>query len=172
MLGGPSGVLMGWGKKGGVRTSYHHDSRPGRRGSSLSSAIHHHHLGVVRERPDREPSKPSLGGDAIAARANVVFLGKITPVIRGGRRRYWLSGCLAVGWALFSGCPFPRLRTRVRAGALLFPFVTPWAIGVPEISSRVREPGQAIQMSLHVPLPQVLLFRLILPAVPIAAGVR
>jgi ABC-2 type transport system permease protein len=80
-----------------------------------------------------------------------------------------LAIVLAIGVAVF-GVPFRGSYAVFGLGALLFLFVT-LGLGV-LISSVSENQGQAIQMSVMVMLPQVLLSGLIFPLSSIAIGVR
>jgi ABC-2 type transport system permease protein len=96
-----------------------------------------------------------------------VFLGKIVPYFAVATLD--LAIVLSVGVAVF-GVPFRGSYAVFGLGALLFLFVT-LGLGV-LISSVSENQGQAIQLSVMVMLPQVLLSGLIFPLSSIAAGVR
>ena len=120
-------------------------------------------LGVVRERQTGTLEQLAV----MPLRPRDVFLGKITP--------YFTVACLdlaivlAIGVAVF-GVPFRGSYAVFGLGALLFLFVT-LGLGV-LISSVSENQGQAIQLSVMVMLPQVLLSGLIFPLTSIAVGVR
>ena len=120
-------------------------------------------LGVVRERQTGTLEQLAV----MPLRPRDVFLGKITP--------YFVVACLdlaivlAIGVAVF-GVPFRGSYAVFGLGALLFLFVT-LGLGV-LISSVSENQGQAIQLSVMVMLPQVLLSGLIFPLSSIAIGVR
>jgi ABC-2 type transport system permease protein len=120
-------------------------------------------LGVVRERQTGTLEQLAV----MPLRPRDVFLGKITP--------YFVVACLdlaivlAIGVAVF-GVPFRGSYAVFGLGALLFLFVT-LGLGV-LISSVSENQGQAIQLSMMVMLPQVLLSGLIFPLSSIAIGVR
>jgi ABC-2 type transport system permease protein len=120
-------------------------------------------LGVVRERQTGTLEQLAV----MPLRPRDVFLGKITP--------YFVVACvdlaivLAIGVAVF-GVPFRGSYAVFGLGALLFLFVT-LGLGV-LISSVSENQGQAIQLSVMVMLPQVLLSGLIFPLTSIAVGVR
>jgi len=120
-------------------------------------------LGVVRERQTGTLEQLAV----MPLRPRDVFLGKITP--------YFVVACvdlaivLAIGVAVF-GVPFRGSYAVFGLGALLFLFVT-LGLGV-LISSVSENQGQAIQLSVMVMLPQVLLSGLIFPLSSIAVGVR
>jgi len=96
-----------------------------------------------------------------------VFLGKIVPYFAVATLD--LAIVVGVGVTLF-GVPFRGSVAVFALGALLFLFVT-LGLGI-LISSVSENQGQAIQLSLMVTLPQVLLSGLIFPLSSIAAGVR
>ena len=96
-----------------------------------------------------------------------VFLGKIGPYF--GVAALDLAIVVSVGVGLF-GVPFRGSLAVFALGALLFLFVT-LGLGV-LISSVSENQGQAIQLSLMVTLPQILLSGLIFPLSSIAVGVR
>jgi ABC-2 type transport system permease protein len=120
-------------------------------------------LGVVRERQTGTLEQLAV----MPLRPRDVFLGKIVP--------YFVVACvdlaivLAIGVAVF-GVPFRGSYAVFGLGALLFLFVT-LGLGV-LISSVSENQGQAIQLSVMVMLPQVLLSGLIFPLTSIAVGVR
>ncbi len=120
-------------------------------------------LGVVRERQTGTLEQLAV----MPLRPRDVFLGKIVP--------YFVVACvdlaivLAIGVAVF-GVPFRGSYAVFGLGALLFLFVT-LGLGV-LISSVSENQGQAIQLSVMVMLPQVLLSGLIFPLSSIAVGVR
>jgi ABC-2 type transport system permease protein len=108
-------------------------------------------LGVVRERQSGTLEQLAV----MPLKPRDVFLGKIGPV--------------SVGVGLF-GVPFRGSLAVFALGAVLFLFVT-LGLGV-LISSVSENQGQAIQLSLMVTLPQILLSGLIFPLSSIAVGVR
>ncbi len=120
-------------------------------------------LGVVRERQTGTLEQLAV----MPLRPRDVFLGKIVP--------YFVVACvdlaivLAIGVTVF-GVPFRGSYAVFGLGALLFLFVT-LGLGV-LISSVSENQGQAIQLSVMVMLPQVLLSGLIFPLSSIAVGVR
>jgi ABC-2 type transport system permease protein len=120
-------------------------------------------LGVVRERQTGTLEQLAV----MPLHPRDVFLGKIVP--------YFVVACvdlaivLAIGVAVF-GVPFRGSYAVFGLGALLFLFVT-LGLGV-LISSVSENQGQAIQLSVMVMLPQVLLSGLIFPLSSIAIGVR
>jgi ABC-2 type transport system permease protein len=120
-------------------------------------------LGVVRERQTGTLEQLAV----MPLHPRDVFLGKIVP--------YFVVACvdlaivLAIGVAVF-GVPFRGSYAVFGLGALLFLFVT-LGLGV-LISSVSENQGQAIQLSVMVMLPQVLLSGLIFPLTSIAIGVR
>jgi ABC-2 type transport system permease protein len=120
-------------------------------------------LGVVRERQSGTLEQLAV----MPLRPRDVFLGKIVPYFAVAALD--LGIVLGVGVALF-GVPFRGSYAVFALGALLFLFVT-LGIGV-LISSVSENQGQAIQLSVMVMLPQVLLSGLIFPLSSIAAGVR
>jgi ABC-2 type transport system permease protein len=96
-----------------------------------------------------------------------VFLGKIVPYF--GVAALDLAIVVGVGVGVF-GVPFRGSYAVFALGAILFLFVT-LGLGV-LISSVSENQGQAIQLSVMVMLPQVLLSGLIFPLSSIAIGVR
>jgi ABC-2 type transport system permease protein len=120
-------------------------------------------LGVVRERQSGTLEQLAV----MPLRPRDVFLGKIVPYFAVAALD--LGIVLGVGVALF-GVPFRGSYAVFALGALLFLFVT-LGLGV-LISSVSENQGQAIQLSVMVMLPQVLLSGLIFPLSSIAAGVR
>src|SRR6266436_7914987 len=120
-------------------------------------------LGVVRERQTGTLEQLAV----MPLKPRDVYLGKIVP--------YFLVAIvdlaivLAIGVAVF-GVPFRGSYAVFGLGALLFLFVT-LGLGV-LISSVSENQGQAIQLSVMVMLPQVLLSGLIFPLASIAVGVR
>ncbi|MGE5137674.1 MAG: ABC transporter permease [Gemmatimonadota bacterium] len=120
-------------------------------------------LGVVRERQTGTLEQLAV----MPLRPRDVFLGKIVPYFAVAALD--LAIVLAVGVALF-GVPFRGSYAVFTLGAVLFLFVT-LGLGV-LISSVSENQGQAIQLSVMVMLPQVLLSGLIFPLSSIAAGVR
>jgi ABC-2 type transport system permease protein len=120
-------------------------------------------LGVVRERQSGTLEQLAV----MPLRARDVFLGKIVPYF--GVATLDLAIVISVGVALF-GVPFRGSYAVFGLGALLFLFVT-LGLGV-LISSVSENQGQAIQLSVMVMLPQVLLSGLIFPLSSIALGVR
>jgi ABC-2 type transport system permease protein len=120
-------------------------------------------LGVVRERQSGTLEQLAV----MPLRARDVFLGKIVPYF--GVATLDLAIVISVGVALF-GVPFRGSYAVFGLGALLFLFVT-LGLGV-LISSVSENQGQAIQLSVMVMLPQVLLSGLIFPLSSIAVGVR
>ncbi len=120
-------------------------------------------LGVVRERQTGTLEQLAV----MPLRPRDVFLGKIVPYFVVAALD--LAIVLAVGVALF-GVPFRGSYAVFTLGAVLFLFVT-LGLGV-LISSVSENQGQAIQLSVMVMLPQVLLSGLIFPLSSIAAGVR
>jgi ABC-2 type transport system permease protein len=120
-------------------------------------------LGVVRERQSGTLEQLAV----MPLRPRDVFLGKIVPYF--GVAALDLAIVVGVGVALF-GVPFRGNYAVFALGAVLFLFVT-LGIGV-LISSVSENQGQAIQLSVMVMLPQVLLSGLIFPLSSIAAGVR
>jgi ABC-type multidrug transport system permease subunit len=120
-------------------------------------------LGVVRERQTGTLEQLAV----MPLRPRDVFLGKIVPYFAVATLD--LAIVLGVGVAVF-GVPFRGSFATFALGALLFLFVT---LGVGVLISSVSEnQGQAIQLSVMVMLPQVLLSGLIFPLSSIAAGVR
>lgn len=120
-------------------------------------------LGVVRERQTGTLEQLAV----MPLRARDVFLGKIVPYFVVAAVD--LAIVLGVGVALF-GVPFRGSYAVFTLGALLFLFVT-LGLGV-LISSVSENQGQAIQLSVMVMLPQVLLSGLVFPLASMAAGVR
>jgi ABC-2 type transport system permease protein len=120
-------------------------------------------LGVVRERQTGTLEQLAV----MPLRPRDVFLGKIVPYF--GVAALDLAIVLAVGVAVF-GVPFRGSYAVFALGAVLFLFVT-LGLGV-LISSVSENQGQAIQLSVMIMLPQVLLSGLIFPLSSIAAGVR
>jgi ABC-2 type transport system permease protein len=120
-------------------------------------------LGVVRERQTGTLEQLAV----MPLRPRDVFLGKIVPYF--GVAALDLVIVITVGVALFS-VPFRGSYLTFALGAILFLFVT-LGLGV-LISSVSENQGQAIQLSMMVTLPQVLLSGLIFPLSSIAAGVR
>jgi ABC-2 type transport system permease protein len=120
-------------------------------------------LGVVRERQSGTLEQLAV----MPLRPRDVFLGKIVPYFAVATLD--LAIVLSVGVAVF-GVPFRGSYAVFGLGALLFLFVT-LGLGV-LISSVSENQGQAIQLSVMVMLPQVLLSGLIFPLSSIAAGVR
>jgi hypothetical protein len=96
-----------------------------------------------------------------------VFLGKIVPYF--GVAALDLAIVVGVGVGIF-GVPFRGSYAVFALGAVLFLFVT-LGLGV-LISSVSENQGQAIQLSMMVILPQILLSGLIFPLSSIAVGVR
>jgi ABC-2 type transport system permease protein len=120
-------------------------------------------LGVVRERQTGTLEQLAV----MPLKPRDVFLGKIVPYF--GVAALDLALVVGVGVALF-GVPFRGSYAVFALGAVLFLFVT-LGLGV-LISSVSENQGQAIQLSVMVMLPQVLLSGLIFPLSSIAAGVR
>jgi ABC-2 type transport system permease protein len=120
-------------------------------------------LGVVRERQSGTLEQLAV----MPLKPRDVFLGKIVPYFAVAAVD--LAIVVGVGVGLF-GVPFRGSLAVFTLGALLFLFVT-LGIGV-LISSVSENQGQAIQLSVMVMLPQVLLSGLIFPLSSIAAGVR
>jgi ABC-2 type transport system permease protein len=120
-------------------------------------------LGVVRERQSGTMEQLAV----MPLRPRDVFLGKIVPYFAVATLD--LAIVLGVGVAIF-GVPFRGSYAVFALGALLFLFVT-LGLGV-LISSVSENQGQAIQLSVMVMLPQVLLSGLIFPLSSIAVGVR
>jgi len=120
-------------------------------------------LGVVRERQSGTLEQLAV----MPLKPRDVFLGKIVPYFAVAALD--LAIVVSVGVGLF-GVPFRGSLAVFALGALLFLFVT-LGIGV-LISSVSENQGQAIQLSLMVTLPQVLLSGLIFPLSSIAVGVR
>jgi ABC-2 type transport system permease protein len=120
-------------------------------------------LGVVRERQTGTLEQLAV----MPLKPRDVFLGKIVPYF--GVAALDLALVVGVGVALF-GVPFRGSQEVFALGAVLFLFVT-LGLGV-LISSVSENQGQAIQLSVMVMLPQVLLSGLIFPLSSIAVGVR
>jgi ABC-2 type transport system permease protein len=120
-------------------------------------------LGVVRERQSGTLEQLAV----MPLKPRDVFLGKIGPYF--GVATLDLAIVVGVGVVLF-GVPFRGSLAVFALGALLFLFVT-LGLGV-LISSVSENQGQAIQLSLMVTLPQILLSGLIFPLSSIAVGVR
>ncbi len=120
-------------------------------------------LGVVRERQSGTLEQLAV----MPLKPRDVFLGKIVPYFAVATLD--LAIVVGVGVTLF-GVPFRGSLAVFALGALLFLFVT-LGLGI-LISSVSENQGQAIQLSLMVTLPQVLLSGLIFPLSSIAAGVR
>jgi ABC-2 type transport system permease protein len=120
-------------------------------------------LGVVRERESGTLEQLAV----MPLQPRDVFLGKIVPYF--GVAALDLAIVVGVGVGVF-GVPFNGSYAVFGLGAILFLFVT-LGIGV-LISSVSENQGQAIQLSVMVMLPQVLLSGLIFPLSSIAIGVR
>src|SRR5262244_2397326 len=120
-------------------------------------------LGVVRERQSGTLEQLAV----MPLKPRDVFLGKIVPYFAVAALD--LAVVVGVGVGLF-GVPFRGSLAVFALGAVLFLFVT-LGLGV-LISSVSENQGQAIQLSLMVTLPQVLLSGLIFPLSSIAVGVR
>jgi ABC-2 type transport system permease protein len=120
-------------------------------------------LGVVRERQSGTLEQLAV----MPLKPRDVFLGKIVPYFVVASLD--LAIVVGVGVGLF-GVPFRGSLAVFALGALLFLFVT-LGLGV-LISSVSENQGQAIQLSLMVTLPQILLSGLIFPLSSIAVGVR
>lgn len=120
-------------------------------------------LGVVRERQTGTLEQLAV----MPLRPRDVFLGKIVPYFVVAALD--LALVIVIGVALF-GVPFRGSYAVFALGAVLFLFVT-LGLGV-FISSVSENQGQAIQLSMMVTLPQVLLSGLIFPVTSMAAGVR
>ncbi len=120
-------------------------------------------LGVVRERQSGTLEQLAV----MPLRPRDVFLGKIAPYF--GVAALDLAIVVGVGVGVF-GVPFRGSYAVFALGAILFLFVT-LGLGV-LISSVSENQGQAIQLSVMVMLPQVLLSGLIFPLSSIAVGVR
>jgi len=120
-------------------------------------------LGVVRERQSGTLEQLAV----MPLHPRDVFLGKIVPYF--GVAALDLAIVVGVGVGVF-GVPFIGSYAVFALGAVLFLFVT-LGLGV-LISSVSENQGQAIQLSMMVMLPQVLLSGLIFPLSSIAAGVR
>lgn len=120
-------------------------------------------LGVVRERQSGTLEQLAV----MPLRPRDVFLGKIVPYF--GVAALDLAIVVGVGVGIF-GVPFRGSYAVFALGAILFVFVT---LGLGVLVSSVSEnQGQAIQLSMMVILPQILLSGLIFPLSSIAAGVR
>ena len=120
-------------------------------------------LGVVRERQSGTLEQLAV----MPLKPRDVFLGKIGPYFVVAALD--LAIVVSVGVGLF-GVPFRGSLAVFALGAVLFLFVT-LGLGV-LISSVSENQGQAIQLSLMVTLPQILLSGLIFPLSSIAVGVR
>jgi len=120
-------------------------------------------LGVVRERQSGTLEQLAV----MPLRPRDVFLGKIVPYF--GVAALDLAIVVGVGVGVF-GVPFNGSSAVFGLGSILFLFVT-LGLGV-LISSVSENQGQAIQLSMMVMLPQVLLSGLIFPLSSIAIGVR
>jgi len=120
-------------------------------------------LGVVRERESGTLEQLAV----MPLRPRDVFLGKVVPYF--GVAALDLAIVVGVGVGIF-GVPFRGSYAVFGLGAILFLFVT-LGLGV-LISSVSENQGQAIQLSMMVILPQILLSGLIFPLSSIAAGVR
>jgi ABC-2 type transport system permease protein len=120
-------------------------------------------LGVVRERQSGTLEQLAV----MPLRPRDVFLGKIVPYFAVATLD--LAIVIGVGVAIF-GVPFRGSYAVFALGALLFLFVT-LSLGI-LISCVSENQGQAIQLSVMVMLPQVLLSGLIFPLSSIAIGVR
>src|SRR6516162_2364716 len=120
-------------------------------------------LGVVRERQSGTLEQLAV----MPLKPRDVFLGKIGPYFAVAALD--LAIVVSVGVGLF-GVPFRGSLAVFALGAVLFLFVT-LGLGV-LISSVSENQGQAIQLSLMVTLPQILLSGLIFPLASIAVGVR
>ena len=120
-------------------------------------------LGVVRERQSGTLEQLAV----MPLRPRDVFLGKIVPYF--GVAALDLAIVVGVGVGIF-GVPFRGSYAVFALGAVLFLFVT---LGLGVLVSSVSEnQGQAIQLSMMVILPQILLSGLIFPLSSIAVGVR
>jgi len=120
-------------------------------------------LGVVRERQSGTLEQLAV----MPLHPRDVFLGKIVPYF--GVAALDLAIVVGVGVGVF-GVPFNGSYAVFGLGSILFLFVT-LGLGV-LISSVSENQGQAIQLSMMVMLPQVLLSGLIFPLSSIAIGVR
>jgi ABC-2 type transport system permease protein len=120
-------------------------------------------LGVVRERQSGTLEQLAV----MPLRPRDVFLGKIVPYF--GVAALDLAIVVGVGVGIF-GVPFRGSYAVFALGAILFLFVT-LGLGV-LISSVSENQGEAIQLSMMVILPQILLSGLIFPLSSIAVGVR
>src|SRR5215472_8048020 len=120
-------------------------------------------LGVVRERQSGTLEQLAV----MPLRPRDVFLGKVVPYF--GVAALDLAIVVGVGVGIF-GVPFRGSYAVFALAAVLFLFVT-LGLGV-LISSVSENQGQAIQLSMMVILPQILLSGLIFPLSSIAVGVR
>ena len=120
-------------------------------------------LGVVRERQSGTLEQLAV----MPLHPRDVFLGQIVPYF--GVAALDLAIVVGVGVGVF-GVPFNGSYAVFGLGSILFLFVT-LGLGV-LISSVSENQGQAIQLSMMVMLPQVLLSGLIFPLSSIAIGVR
>jgi ABC-2 type transport system permease protein len=120
-------------------------------------------LGVVRERQSGTLEQLAV----MPLHPRDVFLGKIVPYF--GVAAIDLAIVVGVGVGVF-GVPFRGSYAVFALASVLFLFVT-LGLGV-LISSVSENQGQAIQLSMMVILPQILLSGLIFPLTSIAAGVR
>ena len=120
-------------------------------------------LGVVRERQSGTLEQLAV----MPLHPRDVFLGKIVPYF--GVAALDLAIVVGVGVGVF-GVPFNGSYAVFGLGSILLLFVT-LGLGV-LISSVSENQGQAIQLSMMVMLPQVLLSGLIFPLSSIAIGVR
>ena len=120
-------------------------------------------LGVVRERQSGTLEQLAV----MPLHPRDVFLGKIVPYF--GVAALDLAIVVGVGVGVF-GVPFNGSYAVFGLGSILFLFVT-LGLGV-LISSVSENQGQAIQLSMMVMLPQVLLSGLIFQLSSIAIGVR
>src|SRR5262249_32025925 len=120
-------------------------------------------LGVVRERQSGTLEQLAV----MPLRPRDVFLGKIVPYF--GVAALDLALVVGVGVGVF-GVPFRGSYAVFALAAVLFLFVT-LGLGV-LIASVSENQGQAIQLSMMVILPQILLSGLIFPLSSIAVGVR
>jgi ABC-2 type transport system permease protein len=118
---------------------------------------------VVRERQSGTLEQLAV----MPLRPRDVFLGKTVPYF--GVAALDLAIVVGIGVGVF-GVPFRGSYAVFALGAILFLFVT-LGLGV-LISSVSENQGQAIQLSMMVMLPQVLLSGLIFPLSSIAIGVR
>jgi ABC-2 type transport system permease protein len=120
-------------------------------------------LGVVRERQSGTLEQLAV----MPLRPRDVFLGKIAPYFAVAAVD--LAIVVGIGVAVFN-VPFRGSLAVFALGAVLFLFVT-LGLGV-LISSVSENQGQAIQLSMMITLPQVLLSGLIFPLSSIPIGVR